>query len=292
MSILKEYKSSLKSFDVEEIIDLIIFRPLSFLLVKIIYSTNITPNQISIISMFFGLLAGVIIGFGKYEFVLAGAVLIFLSNLLDCADGQLARLKKNGTKIGRLIDGFIDYVTGLSAFLGLGFAVSYITGDYVYGWIIAFVGGFSRVLQNMFFDYYRNLYFKYVYNKLSDINLEIVEFTEEKDRLEKNKGHLLEKFLVSLYLKYCSLQKNTTMHVHMNISPDIYKAKNKLLLRLWSWIGSTTHLSMLIIFLFINKPEYYLLLTIILGNFVFLILLLIQKRITKKLMSKEYNFAN
>jgi phosphatidylglycerophosphate synthase len=131
MSILKEYKSSLKSFDVEEIIDLIIFRPLSFLLVKIIYSTNITPNQISIISMFFGLLAGVIIGFGKYEFVLAGAVLIFLSNLLDCADGQLARLKKNGTKIGRLIDGFIDYVTGLSAFLGLGFAVSYITGDYV-----------------------------------------------------------------------------------------------------------------------------------------------------------------
>ena len=288
MSILTDYKNSLKSFDVEEIIDLIVFRPISFLFVKLIYSTNITPNQISVVSMFFGLLAGVMLGFGKYEFIIIGAALVFLSNMLDCADGQLARLKKNGTKIGRIIDGFIDYATGLSVFLGLGFAVSYITGNYLYGWALSLIGGFSRVLQNMFFDYYRNMYLKYVYNRGSDIEMEIIEFTDEKKRIDELKGQLLEKFLVNLYLKYCSLQKNTTMHVQFKINPFIYKQKNKFILRLWSWIGSTTHLTVLIIFLLFNKPDYYLILTLSVGNLFFLILLLIQKSITKKLISDEY----
>lgn len=288
MSILTDYKNSLKSFDVEEILDLIIFRPVSFLFVKLIYSTNITPNQISVISMFFGLFAGVMIGFGRYEFLLSGAILIFLSNMLDCADGQLARLKKNGTKIGRIIDGFIDYATGLSTFLGLGFAVSYTTGNYLYGWAIAVIGGLSRVLQNMFFDYYRNIYLKYVFSKGSDIELEIKEFTEEKERLEQTSGNFLEKFLVKLYLKYSYLQKNSTMHVQINVNPYIYKQKNKFLLRLWSWLGSTTHLTLLIIFLIINRPDYYLILTITVGNLIFIILLMIQKNVTKKLISKDY----
>jgi hypothetical protein len=286
MSIFSDYKNSIKSFDVEEIIDLAIFRPLSFLFVKLVYSTNITPNQISIVSMFFGLLSGFAIGFGKPEFLILGGVLIFLSNLLDCADGQLARLKKNGTKTGRIIDGFIDYVTGLSIFIGMGFAVSYISGNYFYGWGLAFVGGFSRVLQNMFFDYYRNMYMKYVYNKGQDINNEIEEFTEEKKRLEQFEKKYLDKFLVNIYIKYCHFQKKSASHNELNIKPDIYKNKNKLILRLWSWIGSTTHLSVLIFLLLINKPDYYLILTITLGNFIFIILLIIQKSITKNLVSQ------
>jgi phosphatidylglycerophosphate synthase len=109
MSLYNEYKASLKSFDVEEILDLVLYRPISFLLVKLIYRTNFTPNQISIVSMIFGLGSGIAFYFGEYQYIIAGGIFIFLSNVLDCADGQLARLKKNGTKVGRIIDGFIDY---------------------------------------------------------------------------------------------------------------------------------------------------------------------------------------
>jgi len=283
MSLYNEYKSSLKSFDVEEILDLLIYRPISFLFVKLIYPTNLTPNQISIISMIFGLGSGVLFYFGEYEYIIAGGISIFISNVLDCADGQLARLKKNGTKVGRIIDGFIDYVTGASIFFGIGFALHHITGNPLFGWGLAALGGFSRVLQNMFFDYYRNMYLQYVYNKVNDVNAEIIEFTEEKERLKSIKGKLLDKSLVNMYLFYCNLQINSTKHVELSVTPEVYKQKNKTLLRLWSWIGSTTHLTLTIVFCFINRLDIYLLTTILLGNVIFLILLIIQKIVIKKL---------
>lgn len=285
MSLYNEYKSSLKSIDVEEILDLLIYRPLSFLFVKLIYPTNLTPNQISVISMIFGLGSGVLFYFGEYEFIFAGGISIFISNILDCADGQLARLKKNGTKVGRIIDGFIDYVTGASIFFGIGFALHHITGNALFSWGLAALGGFSRILQNMFFDYYRNMYLQYVFNKVNDVNDEIIEFTEEKERLKNVKGKFIDKMLVNIYLKYCNLQKNSTKHIELNVSPEVYKQKNKIMLRLWSWIGSTTHLTLTIIFCFVNRLDIYLLLTIILGNIIFLILLIVQKSIINKISS-------
>jgi hypothetical protein len=283
MSIYNEYKASLKSFDVEEILDLVIYRPISFLFVKLIYPTSLTPNQISVISMIFGMAVFFLLYPGEYFYIVLAGLSIFVSNVLDCADGQLARLKKNGTKVGRIIDGFIDYVAGASIFFGIGAALHHITGNAWYSWGLAAVGGFSRILQNMFFDYYRNMYLQYVYNKVNDVNTEIVEFTEEKERLNKTKGNILNKSLVNIYLFYCNLQKNSTSHVNLNVTPEVYKQKNKTLLRLWSWIGSTTHLSLTIIFCFINRLDIYLIITITLGNVFFLILLLIQKSVIKKI---------
>jgi hypothetical protein len=48
MNILEQYKASLKSVDVEEVVELFFFRPLAFLLVKSIYNTNLTPNQLTL----------------------------------------------------------------------------------------------------------------------------------------------------------------------------------------------------------------------------------------------------
>jgi len=56
---------------------------------------------------------------------------------------------------------------------------------------------------------------------------------------------------------------------------------------LWSWIGSTTHLTLTIIFCFVNRLDIYLIITITLGNLIFLILLLTQKNIIKKLTVKN-----
>lgn len=288
MSLYNEYKSSLKSFDVEEILDLVIYRPISFLFVKAIYFTNLTPNQLSIISMFFGIATGVAFYFGNYFFVVLGGIFIFLSNVFDCADGQLARLKKNGTKVGRIIDGFIDYVTGISIFVGMGFTLLYITGNPLYSWGLAALGGFSRIMQNMFFDNYRNMYLQFVYNKMRDVNGEIDEFTEEKERIKNLPGKKIDKILIDMYLFYCNFQKNTTRHIDLIVSPEVYKEKNKTLLRLWSWIGSTTHLTAAIIFCFINRVDLYLILTFTLGNVLFLILLLIQKSTIKKLTKTNH----
>jgi len=283
MSLTSEFKRSLKTIDSEEVLDLVIFRPISFVLVKIIYPTNITPNQISIVALIFGILTGILYGYATPVFFIFASASFFICNTLDCMDGQLARLKKNGTKIGRVIDGFIDYITSISVFLGIGIAMTIITGDALYSWILTIGAGISKALQNMFFDHYRNMYLEYVYHKTSSLEEEIEEYSAEKERLKKISGHHIEKLLISLYLAYSNFQKNSTNHIQLEVSSDDYKSKNKLLIRLWSWIGSTTHMVVLIIFSIMNRIDLYLIFSLTLGNLIFVILLIWQKRVIKEL---------
>lgn len=283
MALATEFKQSLKTVDSEEILDLVIFRPLSFVLVKLIYNTNITPNHISIVALVFGILSGVLYGFGTHEFFILASASFFICNTLDCMDGQLARLKKNGTKIGRVIDGFIDYITSVSVFLGLGIAMTHITGDPLYSWVLTVGAGISKALQNMFFDNYRNMYLEYVYQKASGLQEEIDEYTEEKERLQNISGKTIEKVLISLYLAYSNFQKKSTKHIELKVTPQLYKDKNKMLLRMWSWIGSTTHMVVLIIFSILDRIDLYLIASITIGNIIFIILLIRQKSVIKKL---------
>ncbi len=282
MSLTAEFKQSLKTVDSEEILDLVIFRPLSFVLVKLIYNTNITPNQISSVALLFGILSGVLYGFGTYEFLLLGSASFFICNTLDCMDGQLARLKKNGTKIGRVIDGFIDYTTSVSVFLGLGIAMTKITGDPLYSWLLTVAAGISKALQNMLFDNYRNLYLELVYGKASDIDAEIEEYTEEWERLNREGGSFTDKMLVKSYIGYSRIQKKLTKHMTLKATPESYKHSNKLILRLWSWIGSTTHMVALIICTVLNRIDIYLILTVTAGNLIMILLKLWQDRILKE----------
>ncbi len=282
MSLLSEFKQSLKTVDSEEILDLVIFRPISFLFVKLIYNTNITPNQISSVALLFGILSGILYGFASYEFLLLGSASFLICNTLDCMDGQLARLKKNGTKIGRVIDGFIDYTTSVSVFLGLGFAMSSITGDPAYSWLLTIAAGASKAIQNMLFDHYRNLYLEYGYSKSSDIDNEIEEYTDEWERLKNEEGKWMEKTLVKSYLGYSKIQKKLTKHISLNASPDEYISKNKFILRMWSWIGSTTHMVALIVCSIFNRIDLYLIYTVTLGNVVMILLKIRQDRIIKE----------
>jgi phosphatidylglycerophosphate synthase len=124
MSWYTEYKSSLKLGVVEEVLDIILYRPLAFLLVKAIYGTRITPNQLSITAILMGLVSGAFYALGEPACVIAGALFYLAFNICDCADGQLARLKKNGTPMGKIIDGIAEYTATSAVFIGraIGFA--------------------------------------------------------------------------------------------------------------------------------------------------------------------------
>lgn len=302
-----EYLSTLKGKEVEEIIDLIIYRPISFLIVKLIYPLRITPNEISVVALLMGLFAGIFYAFGSSEFYTFAAIFFFLCNILDCVDGQLARLKKNGTKVGRIVDGFIDYVTAASTFIGIAIALSFssivlsninetpfgplikITENtsVVVAWLLTAIAALSRIIQNMLFDYNRNMYLKYVYNKVEDLDEEITDYTEEKNRLAELKGKKTEKFLVNIYLWYCNVQKKITHYEHLNVTPEEYKRLNKALLRMWSWLGSTTHITFAIILTLLYRVDIYLYLVVIVGNLLCLLLFIIQKSIILYLKFKK-----
>ena len=283
LSLFEEFKASLKTVEAEEIFDLIIFRPISFVFVKLIYNTNITPNQISVAAMLMGVIAGIIFSFGTHTDFLIASAFYFTCNTLDCADGQLARLKKNGTLLGRVVDGFIDYVVSTVIYICLGIALAKVSGSGWYGFLLCVGGGISAAVQAFYYDFYRNLFLQYVHGKSSHLSEEIKEFEEEKERLKKTQGKPIEKLLINAYLCYSRLQLKTAKSTKvLNVSPEEYYKDNRLLLRLWSWVGSTTHMVLLMTFSIINRIDLYLILNFTLLNLYMITILMIQKKVHKK----------
>lgn len=289
MSIVHQYKSSLKVIEAEEIVDLLFFRPLAFLFVKLIYPTNLTPNQITIISMFFGLLAGVSIAFGTITTVVWGGIFLALSTLFDCADGQLARLKKNGTSFGRLLDGTIDYISTFSVFIGIGLWGMYLWGNPIQWWGIVMITGITYAVQAGLVDYYRSEYISNAEGKPNFVESELEGFQKEYDGVKNVGGQTMKKFLLSLYIGYSKIQnaKRKNKDDEVLIPPDVYVKNNALLVRLWNLNGTSTHAFALILFAFINRLDLFIWYILFIGNIWTLIVWLFQKSSNKK-VEKTY----
>ena len=83
----------------------------------------ISPNLITISSFFIGLTAAWCFAVGDYAHLLCGAVLVQLSFIVDCMDGQLARYRQQFSKLGAWLDRVSDRVKDFAFFfsLALGF---------------------------------------------------------------------------------------------------------------------------------------------------------------------------
>jgi len=293
MSLFHEYKSSLKKIEVEESFDLYFYRPLAFLLVKAIYSTNITPNQLTVISMIFGVLGGICYSFGTHKVFMFGAVLYLLYNVVDCSDGQLARLKKNGTTIGRILDGVADYVVSVALYFGIGFGYANNSSNPFLMWLLTAAAGISNAIQSGLLDYYRTRYLDYVLNRVSILDEGLKVFEDEFERLKKIKGRYFDKVIIWIYLQYSAIQQKVTNpkpeqeKIKAHISAEEYSKKNRLLIRLWTLLGPTTQWTFLIITSFLNRIDIYLLGIFVVGNILAIIIYFFQSKFDKALKLKS-----
>jgi hypothetical protein len=93
-----------------------------------------TPNQITTVSLFIGLLAAIAFATGERWGLVAGAVLLQLAFTTDCVDGQLARYTRTFSKLGAWLDSVFDRTKEYLAFAGLAIGASR-AGDPV--WLLA-----------------------------------------------------------------------------------------------------------------------------------------------------------
>src|SRR5436309_2404857 len=129
MNIREEYKKSLKMLEVEEFLDLILYRPLALVFVRCVYKTPITPNGVTFLSLLSGLASAYSFTRGTISGMAWGGIWYAIANTLDCSDGQLARLQGSGTPLGRLVDGVVDWVISVAIFVGLAIGLQRSTGD-------------------------------------------------------------------------------------------------------------------------------------------------------------------
>ena len=83
-------------------------RPLSALLSRRLVKVGIAPNQISLFSFLFSLVAAGLFALGGYPALAAGGILAQLASIIDGCDGEVARLKYRTSEFGGWLDAVLD----------------------------------------------------------------------------------------------------------------------------------------------------------------------------------------
>src|SRR5437773_10383104 len=142
---------------VEEWTDLHFFRPIGLRIAGAASTTRITADQITVASLLVGLVAGHLFVYRSWGLNALGLFLFIISDLLDSADGQLARLRGTSTRFGRVLDGLSDSARFLRLYLHLA-ARLFVTGSGWAGVALALGALFSHAYQAAAADFIRQAY--------------------------------------------------------------------------------------------------------------------------------------
>lgn len=278
MNLHPEYEKTLKDPVVEERVDLFLFRPFAFLVVQLVRRFPITPNQLSVSSMLFGIGSGFFFSRGTKSAFLVAGILYGWTRVMDCSDGMLARIKKSGTLTGRIIDGIVDYVNDAAVIIGM--LIGLLKGAFplpASPWILLAPAAFSMILHSSLIDYYRMQFLSHGLGKANSPRADFEKFSAELARLKKEKPGSPDRWIIWIYLGYLKIQLSRAKR-EVHYDPEAYIRANRLLLPAWSLVGSSTYILVIMVAAILGRPMIYFVYAIGLANFFCFVLLILQAR--------------
>lgn len=202
----KEYESSLKSIETENSVDKAFYRPLGFRIARLLKNTGITPNMITILSIFVGAGAGLMF-YHPYNIAYAiyGILFLVAANILDCVDGQLARMTGIKSEIGRILDGFAGDVWFICIYVCLALRLIEQYDNY---WFIALaiLAALSHQAQAGLTDYYKTLHLFFLSKEKGK---EFESYEQVKSRYDQMPNGI-NKFFSYFYVGYTRNQERIT----------------------------------------------------------------------------------
>jgi len=211
----QEYEKSLKSIETENVLDRKFYRPVAFPIARMLQKTRITPNQVTIFSIFIGVGGGILFYPQDFWLNLTGVLLLIFANLLDCVDGQLARLTGIKSAIGRLLDGLAGNFWFLTIYVSIALHLSHQYGTYWF-FVAAVIAGFSNLLQSNVIDYYKTLHLYFISKSTGDEFASLEEVTNQHQQTRRG----ISKAMYFLYRWYSVLQ--------IKITPQLQKLLQRL----------------------------------------------------------------
>lgn len=212
-SLRQQYRETLKSEDTEEWFDLVFHRPLGFAWACLAKKLHISPNAITIASIFLGLGAAALFWFDNMWYNIAGAVLLLWADTFDSADGQLARMTKQYSRIGRILDGVsgdIWFAAIYSAICLRVNATSEFFGEWPWLiWAVAVVTGVFHGIQAAMADYYRQFHFFFLKGKEGS-ELDTAADLWQKFHAMSWRKDFFAKFTLMFYTNYTVGQEKRT----------------------------------------------------------------------------------
>ncbi|WP_297065941.1 CDP-alcohol phosphatidyltransferase family protein [uncultured Duncaniella sp.] len=210
-----DYQRSLKSMDTEEHIDLAFYRPIGFMWARLAARFGVSPNAITIAAIFLGIGAGVLFYFPELKLNVIGMLLLVWANSFDSADGQLARLTKQYSRIGRILDGLCGDFWFVTIYLAIVFREIHFSaffGDHPWViWIIACVTGICHTKQAAMADYYRQFH---LYFLKGEDGSELDSVSQLRRQLAESgvtwKSNFWKRLTMGFYLAYTRQQEATS----------------------------------------------------------------------------------
>ena len=162
----------------DEIVNVFLLRPLAAAIVWLLYPTRITPNQVTMFAIAVGCCAAAVYLVGDPGAIAVAGILALMKDILDDADGQLARAKEQYSRRGRFIDSIGDFIVDVAIFSAITAVVYRQTQSpftIVLG-VASFFGTTLRVSYHVFYQAsFLHLQDKYKLNR-------IIEEVTDEDR--------------------------------------------------------------------------------------------------------------
>ncbi len=296
---MSQIESTYKSIDVEETIDIYFYRPIGYVIAKLCRALGITPNVVTVVSIFIGVTGGHLLYYRDVTLNIWGIVLWVIADTLDSVDGQLARMTNHKSKIGRILDGLGGNIMFLSIYLHL-FARMVVTYDIGWPWLLLFVlaGGASHSIQSSLADYYRNAYLKFVVDPAKS-ELEGADEVRREYEATQFSRNPAKKILLRTYLNYTvqqeSLSKNfqrlrklVATEFGQNVPEwfrDEYRTFNKPLMKYYAILTTNTRMIVMSVAVLINFVPLYFATEIIVINAIMIAVTMYQEKISAQLLA-------
>lgn len=230
-----DIESTYKSTDTEEWLDRVWTRPIGYWWALLFRRLGVHPNTVTVLSMIIGAGSAFFFAHGSYRtegwyglwMNIIAVLLLAWANFYDSADGQLARMTGQKTRLGRILDGAASEVWFIPIYIalvyrfyihhGLEFQLIGLEDNAQNAWIVTLLL-FVMVLYSGFVchshqcgiaDYYRQIH---LYFLKGEAGSELDTSLQQQKIYEQTpwKGNILWKLFLKNYIGYTRRQEKQT----------------------------------------------------------------------------------
>lgn len=301
------YRDSLKSMDTEETFDLIFYRRIGYAWACLAKKLGVTPNAITIASIFLGIGAGVMFYYNNIWLNVVGMLLLIWANSFDSADGQLARMTKQYSRIGRILDGMSGDLWFAAIYVAICLRENATTdffGDHSWLiWVVAVVTGLFHAQQAAMADYYRNFHLYFLKGEEGSELDSTAQLQTKLDELSWRKN-FMQKLTLTFYTNYTKGQERLTPSMQKlrgklrtqwggNFATqefrDAFRAKSLPLMKYTNMLSFNTRVFALFAALFIGMPWLYFAFELTVLNIMLVYMVMRHERICKNFIIELEN---
>ena len=231
----EKYYQTLKSAETEDWLDFHVIRPICYYCARMFAFLHVHPNMVTILSMIVGAGSAAYFLHGSWYYEgnaglwcnLIAICLLMIADILDCTDGQLARMTGQKSRLGRILDGvagFVWFIPIYAAFVyrfylhhDIEFNLLGISETTQNVWIATAVvfllallsGAVCMAGQTRLADYYIQVHLFFLKGEKGS---ELDNSARQRELYEKMpwKGHLAEKIFQYSYIGYTEKQEAVT----------------------------------------------------------------------------------